>query len=115
MRQMPLLEHQGDKLVAGQAFWALPQDIVIYAFKNLTYSEAQVLFYLMGQKPRDDKFKGWQLSNINACVGCNDRTVRAALAKLKSLKFITESVENGNRYYTVNFDFIREIINQFDK
>lgn len=120
-REMPILKHKGDKLLAGKSFWSIPQDITIYAFKHLTYSETQVLIYLMGNKPADQEseFQGWQLSNINDCVGCNDRTVRAARAELVNMGFISQAAGKQDSTYTtieVNFPWIREVVkNDWDK
>jgi len=119
-REMPILKHKGDKLLAGKSFWSIPQDITVYAFNNLTYSECQVLIYLMGNKPKseDEDFVGWQLSNINDCVGCNERTVRAARTTLEQMGFISQIADaaGGYLWIVVNFDWIREVIkNNWDK
>ena len=119
-RQMPILEHNGEKLTAGQSFWSIPQDITVYAFKHLTYSETQVFIYLMGNKPKskEENFAGWQLSNINDCTGCNERTIRAARSVLESMGFITQvnCATGGYNTIIVNFNWIREVIkNNWDK
>lgn len=121
IRQMPVLAHKGDKFVAGQAFWSIPQDILIYAFKNLTYNETQVLIYLIGNKPKceEEDFKGWQISNIEDCVSGNDRTIRAARATLAQMGFIRQIPKpDGKTYSTivVDFDWIRTVVrNGWDK
>ncbi len=121
IRQMPVLAHKGDKFVAGQAFWSIPQDILIYAFKNLTYNETQVLVYLIGNKPKceEEDYKGWQISNIEDCVSGNDRTIRAARATLAQMGFIRQIPNpDGKTYSTivVDFDWIRTVVrNGWDK
>lgn len=115
-RQMPILEHHGEKFVAGQPFWGLPQDILIYAFKNLTYNETQVLIYLVGNKPKSkyESYRGWQISNIEDCIGGNDSTIRAARRVLMNMGFIRQEQcrEDRDTYSSivVDFDWIRTVI-----
>lgn len=114
---MPTLKHKGEKLKMGQAFWTIPQDITIYAFNNLTYSETQLLIYLMGNKPanQEEGYEGWKLSNINDCLSGNDSTIRAARRTLAELGFITQTYDNEDPTYstiTVNFDWIRIVVEQ---
>ncbi len=120
-RQMPILAHKGQKFIAGQSFWSIPQDIIVYAFKHLTYNETQVLIYLIGNKPKseDEDFKGWQISNIEDCISGNDRTIRAARATLAQMGFIKQIPNQDGRTYStivVDFDWIRTAIrNDWDK
>lgn len=112
-REMPLLKHRGDKLVAGKSFWSVPQDIMVYAFKHLTYSETQVLMYLMGNKPAEDGYDGWQISNINDCVSGTDSTVRAARRTLADMGFIQQIPGKRDSTYEtiiVDFPWIREVV-----
>lgn len=111
-RQMPILEHKGEKYVAGQAFWSLPQDILVYAFKHLTYNETQVLMYLVGNKPKseEEKYRGWQISNIESCVSGNDSTIRAARRTLMSMGFISMKQYDDYSAIVVNFDWIRYVV-----
>lgn len=115
-RQMPILEHIGEKLSGVQPFWALPQDIITYAFKNLSYNETQVLIYLIGNKPKSpsESFRGWQISNITDCVGGNDSTIRAARRVLTDMGFIQQvQHKEGKDMYSsivVDFDWIRTVI-----
>ena len=115
-RQMPILEHKGEKFIAGQAFWSLPQDILVYAFNNLTYNETQVLIYLIGNKPKSESedFRGWQLSNINDCISGSDSTVRAARRVLADMGFIKQIQCGGDKdtysAIVVDFDWMRTVI-----
>lgn len=112
-REMPLLKHRGDKLLAGKSFWSVPQDIMVYAFKHLTYSETQVLMYLMGNKPAEDGYEGWQISNINDCVAGTDSTVRAARRTLAEMGFIQQipgKVDSTYGTIIVDFPWIREVV-----
>ena len=120
-KTMPTLNHKGEKLEMGKSFWSIPQDITIYAFKHLTYSETQLLIYLMGNKPanQEEGYDGWKLSNINDCLSGNDSTIRAARRSLAELGFITQTCSKENSSYstiTVNFDWIRKVAeNDWDK
>lgn len=120
-REMPILKHKGDKLLAGKSFWSIPQDITIYAFKYLTYSETQLLIYLMGNKPanQEEEFKGWQLSNLNDCMGVGDRAVRDARKTLADMGFVRlkpGAVDSTYITIEVDFDWIREVVsNDWDK
>lgn len=114
-REMPILKHKGDKLLAGKSFWSIPQDITTYAFKNLTYSETQLLIYLMGNRPRDleQEYQGWQLSNINDSLGISDRTIRDSRRTLADMGFIHQVPGAVDSTYTtieVDFDWIREVV-----
>lgn len=114
-REMPILKHKGDKLLAGKSFWSIPQDITIYAFKHLTYSETQLLIYLMGNRPMDleQEYEGWQLSNLNECMSGNDSTVRAARRTLSEMGFIQQvpgTVDSTYSTLVVDFDWIREVV-----
>ena len=118
-REMPLLKHKGAKLLENKSFWSVPQDIMVYAFNNLTYSETQVLMYLMGNKPAEDDFRGWQISNINDTLGGTDRTIRASRQSLAEMGFIHQIPGQVKDTYTtivVDFDWMREVIkNNWDK
>jgi len=107
-REMPVLNHTGTKLEAGKSFWSLPQDIISYAFKILTYGEAQVLIYLIGNKP------GWQISNIEEALGITEGTIRKNRRVLESLGFIHQKkgpVQDTYCEIIVDFDWIRECMN----
>ena len=113
-REMPILKHRGDKLLENKSFWSVPQDIMVYAFNNLTYNETQVLIYLMGNKPADGDYQGWQISNINDTVGGTDRTIRASRQSLDEMGFIHQIPGQTHDTYVaivVDFDWIREVIN----
>lgn len=120
-REMPILKHKGDKLLAGKSFWSIPQDITIYAFKNLTYSETQLLIYLMGNRPMniEQEYEGWQLSNLNESMGVGERSVREARRVLTEIGFIHQTPGAVDSTYTtieVDFDWIRTVVeNDWDK
>lgn len=107
-REMPVLAHIGDKLIEKTAFWAVPQDILVYAFHNLTYSETQLLIYLMGNKP------GWQLSNLGDSMGVGDRSIRDSRRVLTEMGFIRQRpgpVDSTYETIEVDFDWIRQVVN----
>jgi len=113
-RQMPRLEHKGEKFVSGKAFMSIPMDIWEYANKELTYTENKVLMYLIGNKPKDGNFEGWQISNISDATGISDTHIRTARRTLESLGFIqqVETKNSQGNYETiiVDFDKIRDAI-----
>ena len=113
-REMPRLEHKGEKFVSGQAFMSIPMDIWEYANKELTYTENKVLMYLIGNKPKDGNFEGWQISNISDATGISHPHIRTARKTLENLGFIqqVETQNSQGNYETiiVDFDAIRNAI-----
>ena len=113
-RQMPRLEHKGEKFVSGKAFMSIPMDIWEYANKELTYTENKVLMYLIGNKPKDGNFEGWQISNISDATGISDTHIRTARRTLERLGFIqqveTENSQGNYETIIVDFDAIRNAI-----
>jgi hypothetical protein len=107
--EMPRIRHLGEKIPEGKMFWAAPKDILEYAFNNLTYAETKVLLYLIGNKPIDDDYDGWQTSDIATVVGVNESTVRAAKRVLADIGFII--IDEKNNIIVVDFDWIRTVIN----